>query len=322
MKYNKFLFVLLLSMTLAACGGGEKEADDTDDDTEKVEVEDSSDTTSSDKEKIPTDFTIYSSSPYELFEIGDEFEFTLDLYNDTSDDHELKTVDIQNEFLDAVEIVSIDPEPSDQYELNDEWTTFEFDQVIDGRTDMVITFTAEVLEEGEFYGDIEACINSVNTCLNDFLSLDSDPENAFYYDDYDYDDEAYVYDGEYAFGDSDLYVYVGGDFDEKRSGDSFEFQVEIDNYGADTQNLNEIRIHEDFASTFEVTATEPASTGNRVEGEWTIFEFEVPLADQTNIISFTSTIADVQSGYYEGDIEVCMDELDTCLLDYMFVNVE
>ena len=112
---------------------------------------------------VPSNVSIYKDIPVEVTS-GDTFNFTVTVKNDDNKEHELRSIDIDESFLDGFYIVNTDPSTKEEYNV---WgqQIFEFKSNLPGSSETKVTFTAKALKTGDFSGDLDICIDGDASCL-------------------------------------------------------------------------------------------------------------------------------------------------------------
>jgi hypothetical protein len=113
--------------------------------------------------KPPDSVKVYKDIPSEVTK-GETFDFIITVNNEDSKTHELRSIDIDNDFLDGILIVSTTPNTVEEY---DAWAQhiFEFKKDIPESSSNDVVFHAKAIETGDYSGDLDICIDGDVSCL-------------------------------------------------------------------------------------------------------------------------------------------------------------
>jgi hypothetical protein len=95
---------------------------------------------------------------------GQSFDFIITVNNEDSKAHELRSIDIDDDFLDGILIVSTTPITVEEYGT---WGQhiFEFKQDIPESSSYDVIFHAKAIDTGDYSGDLDICIDGDASCL-------------------------------------------------------------------------------------------------------------------------------------------------------------
>ena len=116
--------------------------------------------------KEPTDIEISVDAPLEVSQ-GERFTIVVRVYNADKKARELVDLDVADEYLEGIVIESSDPPFSDALHLPvDNTLSYSFDIMVAAGEEEVITFHAYAAHAGDYFGDIDFCIDSGVSCLS------------------------------------------------------------------------------------------------------------------------------------------------------------
>jgi len=98
-------------------------------------------------------------------EAGSDFNFTVTVQNTDDKTHELRSIDIDETFLEGVFVVSTSEDLTDEYTVFG-FHVFEFKKNIPANSDLTVTFNARAVKEGDFSGDVDICIDGDAKCTS------------------------------------------------------------------------------------------------------------------------------------------------------------
>ncbi len=121
--------------------------------------------------QAPDDIAVNVNAPVQV-DIGDEFLIEVQVINNSTQPSELSSIDISMEYLDGIVISSSTPafESTDQYEsFGIVYQTYYFHQAIAPGGSLTVTFIGEAIAVGDYAGEIDVCVDSDLSCINNIL---------------------------------------------------------------------------------------------------------------------------------------------------------
>lgn len=112
---------------------------------------------------VSDDVRITKNVPPTVLE-GEEFEFSVVVYNDGKKSHELRSIDVDTVFLDGIFVTETIPATREEYDAFGQHI-FEFKKTIPPQSTEVVTFKAKAITSGDFSGDFDICIDGDASCL-------------------------------------------------------------------------------------------------------------------------------------------------------------
>tara|TARA_Y100000310_G_scaffold345183_2_gene462441 strand:+ start:1438 stop:1857 length:420 start_codon:yes stop_codon:yes gene_type:complete len=113
---------------------------------------------------VSDDVTIEKIIPIEDIKVGDEVEFTVKVINSGSGSHEIRSIDIDEEFLVGILISETVPKTVEEYNVFGQHI-FEFKTDVAGESSKDIVFKGKAVKQGDFSGDMDVCIDGDASCL-------------------------------------------------------------------------------------------------------------------------------------------------------------
>lgn len=117
--------------------------------------------------QTPDNATVQLGIPAEA-SIGEGVEFSIKVNNQSAETIELVGVDFSMNFLNGIVIESSNPNFSDSNKFEsfgETFITYYFRQSIGPGESLTIFFNAKAVTEGDFSGNVDACINTDYTCV-------------------------------------------------------------------------------------------------------------------------------------------------------------
>jgi hypothetical protein len=169
-RYTLFLIIFTFVLTGAGCSVIDVSfSDDTKDDTTTTEV----DVITEDQDipsgatvedfMVPEDLVSVVNTPTDVA-VGDQFDITITITNNTEEDHFLHSIDVSGEYLDAFTVLSIDPPITKTYPLNDGTVSHFLEIDVPANEERVVTFSMEAPNTGDFDGDLDVCFMEGLNC--------------------------------------------------------------------------------------------------------------------------------------------------------------
>lgn len=118
------------------------------------------------------DFAVAADYPAEVG-VGDEVTIAVTVGNTGNATATVGSIDVYDSFLDAFEVVAVEPAPTDTTSIFD-FTTFSFSQPIEAGGEWNVSFRLKAREEGEFEGDLDVCDPDENF-VTEVLSIRIEP---------------------------------------------------------------------------------------------------------------------------------------------------
>jgi hypothetical protein len=112
---------------------------------------------------VPEFVSVKKDVPIEVH-VDDTFNFTVTVDNADTKKHELRSIDIDNTFLEGIYIVSTTPATSEEYGAFGQHI-FEFKTFVPESSLQEVVFTAKAIKSGDFSGDLDICIDGDASCL-------------------------------------------------------------------------------------------------------------------------------------------------------------
>lgn len=98
--------------------------------------------------------------------VGEEFDITVQIPNDTNDDMFLHSIDIGNSYLQGVTVYDSDPLFSDYYDLTfEDMTSFTLETDVPAQTIGEVVFHARAYEPGAWLGGFDVCFKKGADCV-------------------------------------------------------------------------------------------------------------------------------------------------------------
>tara|TARA_B100001142_G_C14261423_1_gene627164 strand:- start:753 stop:1187 length:435 start_codon:yes stop_codon:yes gene_type:complete len=108
----------------------------------------------------PENILLYVDSPISVKK-GNTFNIIATIKNTSNQHQKLVSIDIDDNYLDGIAILSTIPDYSDVlYIPIDNTQSYSFNKIVEPNTEIVIKFLAKAFETGMFEGKIDFCINS------------------------------------------------------------------------------------------------------------------------------------------------------------------
>ena len=108
----------------------------------------------------PENILLYVDSPISVKK-GNTFNIIATIKNPSNQHQKLVSIDIDDNYLDGIAILSTIPDYSDVlYIPIDNTQSYSFNKIVEPNTEIVIKFLAKAFETGMFEGKIDFCINS------------------------------------------------------------------------------------------------------------------------------------------------------------------
>ena len=117
----------------------------------------------------PKNISIYKEVPLEVNK-GETFNFTISIHNEDSKEHELRSIDISNSFLQGIAILETSPIVKEEYDILGQHI-FEFKKNLVKTSEAKIIFTAKAVKSGDFSGDLDVCIDGDTSCLYNSIRI-------------------------------------------------------------------------------------------------------------------------------------------------------
>ena len=96
---------------------------------------------------------------------NEPFEVRMFVQNRASEEIFLHSIDISNTYLEAIDIISISPEPTMEQNIPIvDFTSFSFDQTIPVGGTQTVTFELVGNENGRFNGEVDICVEASVLC--------------------------------------------------------------------------------------------------------------------------------------------------------------
>jgi len=113
----------------------------------------------------PYDVIVSVSAPIQATQ-GDEVVIEVLIENPTTESQELDSIDIDLTYLDGLHIQRTDPPYQDTLSLSPifEQQSYLFYQTIPAESELTVSFHCAAVKSGDFYGQIDVCINSGGNC--------------------------------------------------------------------------------------------------------------------------------------------------------------
>jgi hypothetical protein len=93
--------------------------------------------------------------------IGQEFEVLLSITNTADEDQSLNSVDIENVYLEGIEVLGSDPEYYESFGIDmDNTVSYSYEINIRPGETLVVMFYCKAISAGKFEGKMDVCINT------------------------------------------------------------------------------------------------------------------------------------------------------------------
>jgi hypothetical protein len=108
----------------------------------------------------PKNIIISMDAPLEVNQ-GEEFTIVVSLKNMANKPQELVAIDIADRYLDGIGVVSTKPPFIESEHIPiDNTMSYKFKREIPSNSNQIVEIKAKAIEEGEYKGDFDFCINS------------------------------------------------------------------------------------------------------------------------------------------------------------------
>ncbi|MEM7331713.1 MAG: hypothetical protein AAF490_06455 [Chloroflexota bacterium] len=121
---------------------------------------------------VPSDVSVLVDAPRAV-PLNEPFAIVVTVRNLTAVSQTLDSIDIQNSYLEGVQISQSDPPFSDDFEIPlVGYQSYTYFTPIFGNDTLEIELVGEGIAEGEFEGTIDVCINNGADCVSRTLSIE------------------------------------------------------------------------------------------------------------------------------------------------------
>ena len=112
---------------------------------------------------VPDNVDVVRDFPSDVV-VGEEFTFTVTVMNRDARVHELRSVDVGDDFLEGIVILGTSLPVREEYDAFG-WHVYEFKKDLAGQSETSVVFTAKARVAGDFSGDLDVCIDGDGSCL-------------------------------------------------------------------------------------------------------------------------------------------------------------
>lgn len=117
----------------------------------------------------PENVNAYVDTPAVVSKDSD-FSFTVIVENTDSTSHQLRSIDIEESFLEGIYITSTEPRTAEEYDAFG-MHVFEFNKEIPANSELEIVFYSKAVKTGDYSGDLDTCIDGDASCHFGFIRM-------------------------------------------------------------------------------------------------------------------------------------------------------
>jgi len=116
--------------------------------------------------KPPSGVAIAVEAPLRA-RVGETFEILVTLTNESRSERTLVDVDVADSYLAGIAVEGTDPAYSDSEHIPfDNTVSYSFDRALEPGGTLSVRFVAVAVQEGDFAGDFDLCIDSMASCVS------------------------------------------------------------------------------------------------------------------------------------------------------------